>query len=171
MSDNHISNYQKKLLEKFESFLIPSKKDFHQIKNYLANKFTFKEVALEKRVYAKYYYTELCNAFFSHRNIYYHNRFKSNDYKLDLQIYLVEDDFKSVNYYKHQNLFQSEYEPILVFFENTIEYFSTTSSKLSLELSIFHGISQEDIDNKTVRLFEYLSSFENSHEKAFGTLI
>lgn len=63
-------------------------------------------------------------------------------------------------YAKQNNRKQPGEKLLLVFVEHKSGYFSTNSSKLFLELTIDIGVTQEDIDNKTLRYLEYLSSKE-----------
>ena len=87
---------------------------------------------------------------------------------LEFLTYKVYNEEQSKHYYDilfNPITFDDGSEGIYVAFEKHINYISSNSSKLLLELMIERGISKEDYDNNTLELIDYLSRIQAIENK------
>ena len=87
---------------------------------------------------------------------------------LEFLTYKVYNEEQSKHYYDilfNPITFDDGSEGIYVAFEKHINYISSNSSKLLLELMIERGISKEYYDNNTLELIDYLSRIQAIENK------
>lgn len=159
-------NELEKLLVKYKNRLNPNARNVEALIHHIKKKFDVEEIMLSdlpKPIGQQIVYNAIHCA--------YNQNLQLAEKDFEWSIYSVDKNQKSKKYTVHGSyaaLTPMPQEDIFyIAFEKRIEYFSTNSNRLFLELSISHGVTEWDCQMKTDRFYAYLGYLEH-YAKMYG---
>lgn len=156
---------QIRLIKQYGEYIIPRKKSEEVLLNEFIEKLPLKEIKI----------TDIGET--SYKMLIYNIGCYIKERNIDFDISDVEFSvFKLLNEGIGKEYYSGVFIPtqidneksIYIIWEKNFNYISCNCTKLSLELNIAKSISEEDIQNKSIRLFEFLSSIEVYSKKLYN---